>query len=81
MINRKYTINDAGKLVKRISGVPVSDDVPTFILLASDVNALPTIMSYRMICKDLEHTTELSKATQDFDNFRKQKPDRMKEPD
>ena len=82
MHERKYKIDkDTGRLVRRADGVPVPEDMPLFILLAQDQNALPMIMAYHAICRDLNHKANVTKSIEDFDEFRKKNPDQMKEPD
>jgi hypothetical protein len=82
MLERKYKIDkDTGRLVSRAEGVPVPEDEPLFILRAQDRNALPMLMAYHAICQDLNHQGNVIKSINDFDEFRKKYPDRMKEPD
>ena len=80
MIERKYKIEN-NRLVRRSDGEPVPDDVPVFILLAQDINALPVLLGYNMICLNLEHKAGVVKSISDFTEFRNKYPDRMKEPD
>jgi hypothetical protein len=84
MQERKYKIevqDGVGTLVNKFTGKPVPDDEPLFILRAQDVNALPALMAYRVLCKDLQHSEEVTKSVLDFINFSVKHPDRMKEPD
>ena len=84
MQERKYKIevqDGVGTLVNRSTGRPVPDDEPLCILRAQDVNALPTLMAYMLLCQDLHHCEEVKKVVVDFKNFRDTNPDRMKEPD
>lgn len=80
MHERKYKIED-NLLVRRKDGVPVSEDEPLFILRAQDVNALPILLAYHIICKDLNHKAKVVESIKDFDDFKKEHPERMKEPD
>lgn len=79
MRERKYKIKD-GKLVKRSTEVPVPEDEPLFILRAKDRNALPAIVAYSLICDNLEHRQEVQKSVNDFKNFLRLNPEKMKEP-
>lgn len=84
MTERKYKIevqDGVGVLVNKSTGRPVPDDEPLFTLRAQDVNALPTLMAYLVLCKDLYHREETQKTVLDFKNFANQHPERMKEPD
>jgi hypothetical protein len=84
MQERKYKIevqDGVGTLVNRSTGRPVPDDEPLFILRAQDINSLPMLMAYLVLCKDLAQCEEVKKCVTDFRNFRDQNPDRMKEPD
>lgn len=80
MIERKYKIEN-GRLVRRADGVPVPDDEPLFIFRAQDINALPILLAYNIICKSLDHKANVVKSINDFNDFRKNHPERMKEPD
>ncbi len=81
MHERKYTINEDGKLVRRVDGVPVPDDEPLFILRAQDKNTLPVLLAYHIICQDLSHKANVVKSIKDFQTFQNKHPERMKEPD
>jgi len=80
MIERKYKIEN-NMLVRRSDGVPVPDDEPVFIFRAQDIKALPILLNYRIICRDINHIAGIVKAIQDFTRFRDKNPERMKEPD
>jgi len=80
MIERKYKIEN-DRLVRRDNGVPIPDDEPLFILRAQDVKALPILIAYKIICRDINHVAGIVKAINDFTNFRDNHPERMKEPD
>ena len=84
MFERKYKIevqDGVGRLVNTQTTKPIPDDEPLFILRGQDINALPALMAYMVLCKDLRHREEATKCVVDFRNFRDQKPERMKEPD
>jgi hypothetical protein len=80
MRERKYTINEDGRLVKKSTGRPIPDDEPLFILRGKDRNALPTLMAYAFLCSDLEHRELVMKSVLDFKSFAVDNPDIMKEP-
>lgn len=80
MHDRKYKIED-NKLVKRSNGLPIPADEPLFILRAQDINALPILVAYHIICKNLSHQANVVKSIIDFDDFRKDHLESMKEPD
>jgi hypothetical protein len=84
MQERKYKIDvqdGVGRLVNIQSSKPIPDDEPLFVLRAKDVNALPALTAYMVLCKDLHHREESNKSIVDFRNFRDANPERMKEPD
>ena len=80
MRERKYEIRD-GILVKRATGVPVPEDIPLFIFLATDRKALAALLAYSVVCDDLEHRESIMKSINDFREFLRKHPDRVKEPD
>lgn len=80
MIERKYKI-DNGRIVRRADGVPIPEDEPLFILRAQDINALPALLAYHVLCKDLNHKASIVKSINAFKQFATENPDRMKEPD
>lgn len=80
MKERKYKISN-GILVKRATGVPVPEDVPCFIFLATDRKALAALLAYSLVCDTLEHRESVMKSVNDFREFLEKHPDRVKEPD
>lgn len=81
---RKYRIDvegGEGRLVNRNSSKPIPEDEPLFVLRAQDINSLPTLMAYLVLCEDLTHCAEVTKCIKDFQNFANQHPERMKHPD
>ncbi len=81
MHERKYTINEDGKLVRRVDGVPVPNDEPLVILRAQDKYALPLLLAYHILCQNLTHKANIIRSIQDFQEFQEKHPERMKEPD
>ena len=80
MIERKYKIEN-NRLVRRSDGVPIPDDEPLFIFRGQDRNALPILLAYQIICRDINHIAGVVKSIKDFTNFKDNHPERMKEPD
>lgn len=78
--DRKYDIVN-NQLVKRNTGVPVPTDEPLFILRACDINALPALLGYLMLCDTLEQREMVTHTVKDFKQFAKDHPERIKEPE
>ena len=78
--DRKYDIID-NQLVKRVGGVPVPNDEPLFILRACDINALPALLGYLMLCDALEQKEMVIRSVKDFKEFARKYPGRMAEPE
>lgn len=79
MLERKYTIKD-NQLVKRVTEVPVPEDVPCFIFLATDRKALAALVAYCQVLDTLEMRAAVMKCVNDFREFLEKHPDRVKEP-
>lgn len=80
MLERKYEIRD-NKLVKRATGVPVPEDVPCFIFLATDRKALAALLAYSLVLDNLEHRENVMTSVGDFREFLEKYPERVTEPD
>lgn len=80
MFEHKYKIEN-NRIVKKSTGIPVPEDEPLFILRAKDVNALPVLVAYLTLCRNLEHRDLVNKSVKDFKNFQMEHPEIMKEPD
>lgn len=76
----KYDVAN-GRLFNRVSGESIPDDEPVFILRARDVHAVATIGWYAGHCKNQEHVEIVKQRWLDFQQFRDEHPERMKEPD
>ena len=70
-----------GQLVNRQSGTPIPDDEPVFILRARDQWAGGTIDFYRGQCRDENQRAAVTLRMQQFDDYARKYPERMKEPD
>ncbi len=80
MKERKYTINEDGRLVKKSNGVPIPDDEPIFIFRAKDRKAAIGIMAYVMVLDNLDQREEVLKSVKLFNDFQRNHPERMGEP-
>lgn len=69
------------RIVNRVSGEPIPDDEPIFILRARDIHALDTLADYHDRCDDIGHSQAVVSRIRNFEDFKKQHPERMKEPD
>ncbi len=76
----KYDAVD-GRLVNRITGKPIPDDEPVFILRAQDRKALAALRHYRDDCEYPEQKAAIDKRIDEFTEYQKAHPDRVKEPD
>ena len=76
----KYKIEN-GKIVNRASGEMIPDDEPITIFRARDKHARSTLMHYFTRVKDNNHASAVLDRLQDFQKFRTDHPNRMKEPD
>jgi hypothetical protein len=78
--NLKYTIVN-NKLVNRETGEELDDDMPVFILLAKDKNAITTLEYYKNKTTNIEYKKNITGCIDDFIEFKDLYPERMKEPD
>lgn len=76
----KYDAVD-GKLVNRATGVAIPDDEYVFVLRAKDVYARQVLALYADIVPSSEHRAAIMARHEQFVQFAKQHPERMKEPD
>jgi len=83
MEDRKFKVED-GRIVNRFSGEPIPDDEPIFFFRARDKHALEVLRYYKVVCRDDGctdwHLGMLRDAIQDFERFKNDHPDRMKQP-
>lgn len=75
----KFDIS-TGKFINRVSGEEIPDDEPIFILRARDIHAVGALVDYRDRVMTNHHMRAITEAIEDFNLFRYQHPDRMKEP-
>lgn len=76
----KYGIRN-GRIVNRRSGVPIPDDEPIFIFRAKDRLAVRTLTAYFSAIEDPEHARAVAGRLEDFKQFAREHPERMKDPD
>jgi hypothetical protein len=77
----KYTVRPDGTLVNRQSGEPIPADEPIFILRARDRHAVTVLVEYSHMVIDTTHAKAVSLRAQQFADWAKAHPERMKEPD
>lgn len=76
----KYTVNAAGRLISRATGIAIPDDEPVFILRAKDKHAWPALNDYLHRCQDEAHQGAVRSREQDFLKFAMAHLERMQEP-
>lgn len=80
----KYTVSDLGRLVNRLTGVPIPDEEPVFVFRAKDLWALGALQAYRrqLIASscDPDHIKVVDDRIRDFEAFAEGFPDRMRAP-
>ncbi len=68
-------------LVNRQTGKPIPDDEPIFILRAKDRQAVYALRAYLILCENDAQCEAIHRRIQQFENWAKEHPDRIKEPD
>lgn len=76
----KYTVTGSA-IVNRASGEVIPADEPVFIFRARDVYAASAIRRYAMEVADVTHRNIVLGRWQQFVDFARQNPTRMKQPD
>ena len=78
----KYEARD-GRIYNRATGESIPDDEPVFILRARDVHAISMLAHYgaAVVHGQLEHWDAVQERLNDFSRFRRDHPERMKQPD
>jgi hypothetical protein len=76
----KYTF-DKGRVINRASGDAIPLDEPVMVFRARDHNAVAMIEFYQSCCSDPQHREAVQRRIEDFERFRADHPERMKEPD
>lgn len=84
-INQMFSVDDDGYLVKTSNGQRVPEDEPVFILRGRDILAAATIHHYAglMAGQDADvgmRMFELGEVVHDFLEFKRNHPERMKQP-
>lgn len=77
--DKKFKYED-GKFINRVSGEAIPDDEPVMIFRARDKHALNAILSYYNDITDRHHRLAVLERIQEFHLFRREHPERMKEP-
>lgn len=77
--DRKFKFEN-GQFVNRVSGEPIPLDEPIMIFRARDHHALETIKHYYHLIQDDHHRQAVADRLDEFDDFSRKNPDRMKEP-
>ncbi len=77
--DRKFKFED-GKFINRVSGEAIPDDEPVIIFRARDWNALDVLEFYQRQCVDGHHVRAIQDRINEFQAFKDEFPDRMKEP-
>ena len=76
----KYSIL-GGRIVNTVTREPIPMDEPIFMFRARDRHALDALWPYLDGCQNKEHRLAIRKRIDDFFDFAKTHPTRMKEPD
>lgn len=77
----KYTVGERGRLVNRISGKPIPDEEPVFILRAQDKLAMQVLQQYHRLVSDTgQHAGSIEERILAFSAFADAFPERMKYP-
>ena len=80
----KYDIEVAdgsAYLVNAETGEPIPKDEPVFMFRGKDARAVGTLYFYQSACEKAEHKEVVEMIIEDFEQFRKRRPELMKEPD
>lgn len=70
-----------GRIINRKTRKQIPDDEPVFILRAKDWRAINALRTYMMSCENEEHKAAVSQRMHDFNKFRREHSEEMKEPD
>lgn len=76
----KYDVR-GGSIINRATGEAIPDDEPIFIFRAKDRTAAHMLRLYVVECENAEHRQAILRRVWDFEQFARNHPDRMKEPD
>ena len=69
-----------GQFFNRVSGEAIPDDEPVIIFRARDWHALSVLNYYHSLVADDHHAQGVMERIDEFREFRKAHPERMKEP-
>lgn len=77
---QKYVIRD-NRLFNTETEEFVPDDIPAFVLLATDCSAPHAIYKYAQKCDNAKHKQGVEQIATEFNMWQLQNPDRVHEPD
>jgi hypothetical protein len=77
---RKYDAVD-GRIVNRVTGKPIPDDEPIFILRAKDVRSTVALLAYQDMCEDETHKSIITQRIDDFACWQDENSEQVREPD
>ncbi|EKD22602.1 MAG: hypothetical protein ACD_84C00039G0009 [uncultured bacterium] len=69
------------RLVNAVTGEPIPEDEPVFLIRAKDLNAVSALEHYARECKKPNQASAIRKRLTEFYLFIRTFPERMKEPD
>jgi|GEM_PF-3090236 len=72
---------EQGQVINRFSGEAIPKNEPVMIFRARDIHAIQMLYYYRELVNDQEHADIVLRRIEQFEAFKKEFPDRMKEPD
>lgn len=79
-IEPKYEIDDAGTIYNRQSGNPIPRDEPLMLFRGQDVQLLPLLARYILMCTDTEHRRAVALRLAAIAQWQTDNPLRVKEP-
>lgn len=84
-LDGKFSIDgERERIVNTVTGVPIPDDEPVFLLRARDQHARRALQAYLIFCREYgcqeSHLHGVEAAVVAFQRFLRANPDRMKEP-
>lgn len=78
----KYTTNAEGRLINRVSGEPIPDDEPVFVLRAKDRYAVAALAGYgRSLDPSSAHWGAVNARFREFEDWQIANPGKVREPD
>jgi len=77
--DRKFKFEN-GQFINRVSGEAIPDDEPVILFRARDWHSLGLLRMYRGMVDDEHHKQAVQDRIDEFQAFKTNNPDRMKEP-